>query len=219
MASPVSPYRTVIFDLDGTLVDSKPGIIAGIRHMLDALGHALPDGADLDWLIGPPIDQGFTRLLATFGDDRVAHAVATYREHYSSTGLYDVRPFDGIPELLDGLAAEGRTLLVGTSKLRPYAHRVLDHVGLAGHFAGVHGAEPDGRFQRKPDLLRHVVASRGLDPAETVMVGDRAHDVEAAHAAGLPVLAVGYGYGRRDELLAAGADVICDDLAELRARL
>jgi phosphoglycolate phosphatase len=210
------PYDTVIFDLDGTLVDSRPGILAGIRFMLAKLGHELPADADLDWMIGPPIEQAMARLLAPFGDDRVALAVATYREHYSTIGLYDVEPYEGIPALLDELSAEGRTLLVGTSKLAPFARRVLDHLGFMPRFAAIHGAEPDGRFRQKADLLRHVVAEHRLDPSRTVMVGDREHDVLAARACGLDVVGVTFGYGNADELHRAGATVLCDSVAGLR---
>jgi len=206
----------VIFDLDGTVVDSRPGILAGIRQMMARLGHDLPADADLDWLIGPPIDEAFADLLAPFGDDRVALAVATYREHYSTTGIFDVRPYDGMPGLLDDLKARGRTLLVATSKLVPFARRVIDHLGLTGHFASIHGSEADGRFREKDDLLRHVIQSRGLDPAATVMVGDRAHDVQGAVANGLDVVAVTYGYGTVKELRRAGARVLCDDVEGLR---
>jgi phosphoglycolate phosphatase len=206
----------VIFDLDGTLIDSRPGIVAGIRQMLRRLGHVPPADPELDWLIGPPIDEGFATLLASYGDDRVALAVATYREHYTTLGLYDARPYDGIPELLDELAAGKRTLLVGTSKLVTFARRVLDHFGLLGHFAGIHGAEPDGRFREKPDLIRHIVATRHLDPAETMMVGDREHDVEGARDNGLAMVAVTYGYGTPDELRRAGATVLCDGVGSLR---
>jgi phosphoglycolate phosphatase len=206
----------VIFDLDGTLVDSRPGIFAGIHHMMGRLGHDLPTDAELDWLIGPPIDEAFARLLGRFGDDRVALAVATYREHYSSIGLFDVSPYDGIPDLLDDLADRGQTLLVATSKLVTYARRVLDHVGLTDRFAGIHGAEPDGRFRAKGDLLRHVIRSRALDPAATVMVGDREHDVRGALANVLAVVAVTYGYGTAEELRSAGASVLCDEVPRLR---
>jgi len=212
-------YQTVLFDLDGTLVDSRPGIVASVRQMLTELGHQVDPDANLDWLIGPPIEQAFGRLLARYGDDRVELAVATYRAHYESGGLFDAQPFEGIPALLDELAAEGRTLLVATSKLRPYALRVLDHLDLARRFEDVHATEPDGRFRHKTDLLRHVVEQRALGPECSVMVGDREHDVEAALAVGLAVIAVTYGYGDVSELLAAGARTLCDSPASLRGLL
>jgi phosphoglycolate phosphatase len=206
------PYRNVIFDLDGTLVDSRPGIVSGLRFMLGRLGHDVPPDCDLDldWMIGPPIDEAMARLLARFSDDRVALGVSTYREYYGAIGLFDAKPYDGIPALLAALTGDGRTLLVGTSKLVPFARRVLDHVGLSGHFAGIHGAEPDGRFREKADLIRSILATRHLDPEATVMVGDREHDVQGALASGLDVVGVTYGYGTADELRRAGATVVCD---------
>jgi len=204
------PYRTIIFDLDGTLIDSKPGILGSIRHALGRLGHELPEGHDLDWVLGPPLEEVMTRLLAWRGDGRTSLAVAHYRDHYGSGGLFEARPYDGIPVLLAELASSGRTLLVGTSKYTPFAQRVLDYFGLAGLFAGVYGTEPNARVTPKTDLIRRILTDRRLVAAETVVVGDREHDMIGARANGVAAVGAVYGYGTREELLAAGAEVLCE---------
>src|SRR4051794_9407183 len=95
---PMMPCRNVLFDLDGTLIDSRPGILAGLRHTLRQLGHELPTEPDLDWAIGPPLADVMARLLTTVGDPRVESAVASYREWYGAVGLFDARPYPGVPE-------------------------------------------------------------------------------------------------------------------------
>jgi phosphoglycolate phosphatase len=210
------PYRTVIFDLDGTLVDSKPGIHGSIRHALGRLGYEQAEVQDLDWVLGPPLEEVMTRLLEPLGDARTALAVAYYREHYGSGGLFDARLYDGVPELLADLVSPAKTLLVGTSKYTPFARSVLEHFGLAGYFAGVYGTEPNSRVTPKADLIRRILSDRRLVAAETVVVGDREHDMIGAWANGVAAIGAVYGYGTREELLAAGARVFCETPGCLR---
>src|SRR5262249_39713924 len=120
-----------------------------------------------------------------------------------------------VRELLDGLAAAGKSLFVGTSKRIDLARRALGHFGLAPRFRGVHGVGPDGQHARKTDLIRHLLEAEGLDAAETILVGDRQQDVAAARACGLRVAGATYGYGGRAELTAAGADLYFDTPRDL----
>jgi phosphoglycolate phosphatase len=188
-----SPYRNVIFDLDGTLIDSRPGIQAAIRHTLAQLGHELPSNMPLDWAIGPPLEEVMARLLEPFRDDRINLAVSHYHDHYGGVGLFFARPYQGISRLLRGMRDAGQSLFVGTSKLAPFATVLLEHFCLAEHFAGIYGAGPDGRLSSKTELIRHILHERRLDPKATVIVGDREHDVIAAHTNGVGVIAVPYG--------------------------
>jgi len=146
--------RNVLFDLDGTLIDSRPDIVAGLRHALRRLGHELPAGQALDWAIGPPLAEVLARLLAAFGESRSEEAAGHYRAWYAAAGLFDARPYPGVPELLDRLAASGRRLFVATAKRTGFARTVLEHFGLAGRFADIYGSEPHGRFDNKADLVR-----------------------------------------------------------------
>jgi phosphoglycolate phosphatase len=207
--------RNVFFDLDGTLLDSRLGILDGLRRAMWEMGHELPDDMPLDWAVGPPLAEVMARLLAGFGDGRVDEAVARYRAWYGASGLFDARVYPGVPELLDRLAGCGMALFVSTAKTTDFARRMLEHFDLARFFRAIQGAEPDGRFQHKPELVRFLLSSGELTPAETVLVGDREHDVRAAHANGLRAVGAAYGYGGRAELLAAGAEVVCDTPAEV----
>ena len=212
-----APFRHVIFDLDGTLIDSKPGIHASLKQAFGRLGHEL--GGDLDWVLGPPLEDVVRRLLAPLGDDRSGLAVAYYREHYGDQGLFNARPYDGVPALLADLSGSGRTLFVATSKLTPFAHRVLDHFGLASYFTRVDGNEPDAPTVSKAGLIKTLLIDQGLDPAGSVVVGDREHDMIGARANHLATVGVLYGYGSREELLKAGADHLGDSPESLRRLL
>lgn len=199
---------TVLLDLDGALVDSLPGIAASGRAALAALGHPPDPGLDIAAMIGPPIEEMMQLMLARYGDDRVAEGVAAYRADYGARGLLASAPYPGIPEALDALRAAGARLMLATSKRRVFAERILDHTGLAPRFAAVHGSEPGGALDHKPELIAHILARHDLDPAACVMVGDRRHDIAGAHANGVRGLGVLWGYGAREELEAAGADAL-----------
>ncbi len=208
-------FRSVLLDLDGTLVESKPGIVASYDAALRDLGHEPDRAFDLDFVIGPVLGDVMGTVLAHYGDDRVEAAIAAYRRHYAETGLFGAAPYDGIPALLERLRAEGLALFLATSKRTAFAVRILDHLGLSGHFAGLYGSEPDGFRDHKPELIADILRRHDLRPEETVMVGDRRYDVAGAHANGLRAVGVLWGYGGRAELEAAGADWIAATPADL----
>lgn len=202
----LSPAPTVLLDLDGTLVDSQPGIASSCRAALIALGHTPEPTFDISAMIGPPIEDIMHLLLTPYGDDRIVEGVAAYRDDYGQRGLFQSLPYPGIAEALAALRDAGAQMILATSKRREFAQRILDHLGLAGFFAGVHGSEPGGALDHKPELIAHVIERHGLTPARCVMVGDRRYDITGAHANRMRALGVLWGYGTRDELETAGAD-------------
>ncbi len=209
--------ETIVFDLDGTLTDPKPGITGCVRHALERLGLEPPPAEALHWVIGPPLRQSFVTL--TGSEDLADEAVRLYRERYGVTGLFENEVIAGVPALLDALSSSGATLFVATSKPWPFARRILEHFDLAGRFRTIHGSEFDGTRADKRDLLRHVAAAEGLDPARSVMIGDREHDVHGAAAAGIRTIGVRWGYGDDGELLDAGASALVDTPDEIAAIL
>ncbi|MGH6999299.1 MAG: HAD family hydrolase, partial [Phenylobacterium sp.] len=174
-----SSSPTILLDLDGALVDSLPGIAASGRAALAALGHPPDPALDIAAMIGPPIEELMQLMLARYGDDRVAEGVAAYRADYGARGLLNSPPYPGVPEALDALQAAGARLILATSKRRVFAEQILAHTGLAPRFAAVHGSEPGGALDHKPELIAHILARHDLDPAACVMVGDRRHDIAA----------------------------------------
>jgi phosphoglycolate phosphatase len=209
------PAMIALFDLDGTLTDPKAGITRSIQYALNKLGRPVPEADELTWMIGPPLFAGFTELLG--GAEEVQDAVRFYRECYSDVGLYENEVYAGIPALLRNLQDKGVRLYVATSKLHAFARRILDHFELSRFFSEIYGSEPDNRNADKRDLIRHILEQERFDPARAVMIGDRKHDAIGAKANGLAAIGVTWGYGSREELLAAGVACLVDapqDLAE-----
>jgi phosphoglycolate phosphatase len=199
--------RLVLFDLDGTLVDSSPGIHASIRVAADALGLPAPTADQLTAMVGPPLQDGFAAAFGLTGAD-VDRAVAAYRAHYAAGAILDAPVYPGIAELLDVLRADGAVLAVATSKPEEFARRILDHVGLTDAFASVHGATMDGRVRHKQQVVGLALAAHP-DGERPVLVGDRAQDVVGARVHGLPCIGAGWGPARPGELAQAGAAVVC----------
>jgi phosphoglycolate phosphatase len=208
---------TILLDLDGTLVDSQPGIEASCRAALAALGHVPDPALDVAAMIGPPIEDIMQVLLAPYGDDRIAQGVAAYRADYGARGLFGSQPYPGVEVALNALRDAGAQLILATSKRREFAQRILGHIGSEPLFTAVHGSEPGGALDQKPELIAHIIQRHGLDPARCVMVGDRRYDISGAHANGVRALGVLWGYGSREELEAAGADALVADPQELAA--
>jgi phosphoglycolate phosphatase len=197
----------VLVDLDGTLVDPKPGLIGSVQYALRKLGRPVPAADELLWMIGPPLRVSFPKLLG--GDHLAEAALAHYREHYRNGAMYEAIVYDGIVDALDALAAAGSRLIVATSKPHHYARPILEHFDLARRFAAVHGPELDGTNDQKSDLIAHIIAREGVDPARAVMIGDREFDVLAAVRNGMPAVGVTWGYGSAAELDSAGAAALC----------
>jgi phosphoglycolate phosphatase len=207
--------RTVLLDLDGTIADSRPGIEASFRFMLTELGHDAGIIGDLSWAVGPPIGVSVGTLLEKYGDDWVELGLTTYRARYSAVGIYECAAYPGIPQMLAALQDSGRTLCVATSKRRDFADRVVDFLGLREFLPAVYGALPGGGLDDKKDMIAELLRIEGYDPATTIMVGDRMHDIRAAKANGLRSVGVLWGYGGEAELRDAGADWLAATPAEI----
>lgn len=208
--TPRSAVHAVLFDLDGTLTDSRPGIINSVIHALGRLGlPALPD-EQLRAFVGPPLHDSF----ASLGIEPEA-AVAAYREYFVDLGIYENSVYDGIPAVLDELLVGGLPVAVATSKPTVFALRVLDHFGLTTYFQAVHGAELDGTNRHKHEVVALALQSLDVDAASAVLVGDRAADAIGAAACGVPFIGAGWGYAEPGELEAAGATVIASTPADL----
>jgi phosphoglycolate phosphatase len=198
----------IYFDLDGTLTDPKPGITRSIQYALKKLDREAPSEDELTWCIGPPLRASFATLL---GDDSLAdRALALYRERFADIGLYENAVYPDIEHVLAELARPGRRLFVATSKPAVYAKRIVEHFGLARHFETVFGSELDGTRVHKDELLAYAIAIARTDPAQSIMIGDRSHDVVGAKKNGMNAIGVAYGYGSPEELIEAGASHVCD---------
>jgi phosphoglycolate phosphatase len=206
--------KTILVDLDGTMVDPAPGIIRGFQLALTALARPEPAADELRSVIGPPSRVSFARLLG--GKEQVETALAHYRAFYSDQGIFQASPYDGIHDALAALKQDGARLLVCTSKAEVFARRVVAHFGLLDFFDQVYGAELDGRFDDKGDLMQHILGREGFAAGQACMIGDRLHDIAAARRHGMKSVGVLWGFGSRDELTEAGASALCDHPSRLR---
>ncbi|MDX1460056.1 MAG: HAD hydrolase-like protein [Xanthomonadales bacterium] len=206
-----------LFDLDGTLTDPFVGISRCIVHALEQLGVPVPDRAALRSWIGPPLLGSFANWFSHLDVSAEPEwALELYRERFSTRGLYENRVYDGIPGLLNQLRGADIGMFVATAKPHAYARRILEAFGLAGYFQHCYGSELDGTRTDKVELLTYLVAQEQLDGACCAMIGDRLHDMEAARYHGMEAIGVGWGYGTREELLSAGADLVVESPMALR---
>ncbi|MEE3634056.1 HAD family hydrolase [Pseudomonas sp. AL 58] len=194
-------YQNILFDLDGTLTDPREGITRSIQYALSKLGIDEPDLSRLEHFIGPPLLQAFMQFY-DFDEARAWDAVNFYRERFKVTGLYENRVFEGVGELLQALEGQGRTLYIATSKPWVYAREIARHFEFDRHFKVIYGSELDGTRTDKIELIAHLLEQEQLEPAQTLMIGDRKHDLIGARRNGLDAAAVGYGFGSFEELSA-----------------
>ena len=207
--------RAVLLDLDGTLVDSKAGILGSYAAALRALGHEPDPAVDLTWVIGPPLADVMGQILAHYGDDRAEEAIEAYRADYDARGYLGSTPYPGIAEALSALRAEGFALHVATSKRTVPARLILGHLGLDAALDGIHGSEPGGALDHKPEMIAEVLRRSGFAAADAVMVGDRRFDIAGAHANKVRSVGILWGFGGREELEQAGADRLAMAPADL----
>ena len=206
----------VLFDLDGTLSDPKAGITRSIQHALRKRGRPVPHADSLEPLIGPPLEHSFrSHFSMTPADAR--QAVEDYREYFAERGLYENELYPGIPELLAELRRAGLRLALATSKPTVFAERILDHFAIAPHFERVVGSFLDGRRVEKAEVIADALAALpGVARGRALHVGDRRHDVDGARANGIGAVAVGWGYGTREELTQAEPRALVDSVPALR---
>ncbi len=211
----MTDHDAVLFDLDGVLVDSRVPFARGVNHALTSHGLAARPEHELHQYLGPPLHRAFRALV----DDEslVQPCVDSYRTRYRELAPSETTVFPGIREILDGLAGH-LPLVVATSKPRVLAEPLLDALHLRGFFAAVIGPELDSENEHKAVTIGR--AMRALPPdARPVMVGDRKHDIAAAHEHDLRAIGVLWGIGSELELLTAGTDALARTPAELATLL
>jgi len=209
MSSAPAGIRTVVFDIDGTLLDSATGILAGFQHALRAGGVAVPAESELRVHLGPPLRDFLA--LAGVTPERLDGAAQAYHEFYLAEGLRQAAPYAGIELLLSRLTEGGVTLATASAKRTTTAQAILAAHGLAPFFAVIGGT--DETHLTKAQTLAAVLAELTADPATTVMVGDRSHDIDGAHTVDVAAIGALWGYGVEGELVAAGADWLAQDVA------
>lgn len=205
----------ILFDLDGTLTDSKKGITKAVRYALNKFQIEVSDLSSLEKFIGPPLAESFVNFYGF--SERDSHlAVKYYREYFSETGLFENEVFEGVYDLLKKLQSRNIRMAIATAKPTVFAEQILDYFQLRDFFEFVAGSNLDGSRVQKVDVIKFALDNLPQSKeGKTIMIGDRKHDISGAKALGLPSIAVLYGYGSSEELKEAGADFLVANVEEL----
>ena len=219
-------YDYVLFDLDGTLTESGPGIMKGVQYALHTYGIDETDETKLRLFIGPPMIDSFMRFYG-FDEADARKALLAYREYYNEKGVYENEPYPGIRDMLARIREAGIHMAVATSKPQNMVDIVLDHFDLRRYFELVVCGTDSGPLFTKTGVIAEVLKEFAQRDERTVqevtaravMVGDRKHDIEGAKNNGLRTIGVSWGYAPEGELAETGADVITDDANALAEKL
>lgn len=208
-------YQYIFLDLDGTVTDSAEGVINSVAYSLEKLGYPVENKSDLMKFIGPPLAESFKDFY-NFDNETIELGIKYYREYYTDNGIFENRLYDGIKSLLKSLKANGKTVILATSKPEVYAKRILEHFNASQYFDLIVGSTLDSERNTKTDVLKYALQEIKIkDLSTAVMVGDRKHDIIGAHNVGLDCIAILYGYGNEEEFKEYGADYIVDTVENL----
>lgn len=205
----------ILFDMDGTLTDSRVGIVKSIQYSLNSFGIRVPDLNTLTQFVGPPLYDSYTDSFQ-MSPENAKTAVSKYREYYAEKGIFENALYGGIAELLKNLSSSGKTLAVATSKPTVFTERILDHFSIRGYFKFVSGSDLSDTHIDKGDIIQTALENLNVsDPADAIMVGDRNVDIIGAERNRIESIGAVYGYGGSDELMSAGPTYLVNDVAEL----
>ena len=208
-------YQYILFDLDGTLTNSQLGITTCVAYALESFGIHTENPEELRKFIGPPLKESFVKYY-NMTDGEGDRAVEKYRERFATVGLYENEVYACIPELLQKLKAQGKTLLVATSKPTVYSDKILEHFGLKEYFSYIAGSELDGTRVNKAEVIQYALEQMKITESEKiVMIGDKEHDMIGAGICGVDSIGVLYGFGEREELENHGATYIAETVSDL----
>lgn len=203
----------VLFDFDGTVADTGRAVVVSTELALAARGFTREEMGDLRRMIGPPLWQSFHDFYG-FSNEESLVVADEYRAYFNKLGCEDYPVFEGIPQLLDGLRAQGKRLAVATSRMEDKCRLMVAELGL-DQFSAVVGMNPPEGRNTKADSIAEALRQLGAAPADAVMVGDRFNDVEGAHACGVPCIGIYSGAAKENEHENAGADAVAYSVREL----
>lgn len=209
-------YTYILFDLDGTVTQSGPGIVNSVRYALEKMGAAPLDTRTLEKFVGPPLADSMMNY-AGLTRQEAGRAIGFYREYYTEKGMFENSVYPGVEDMLRALKADGRVLALATSKPEAFAGQILEYFHLAEYFSFVCGASMDEKRVEKAEVIAYTLKTMKINEAQRadfLMVGDREHDILGAKSNGLDSLGVLYGYGSYEELKNAGADYIAETAAQ-----
>lgn len=207
-------WERILFDLDGTLTESGPGIKRGVAYALEKSGYEVPDPEEMDGFIGPPLTESFRERYGVTDPEKMKKLLDDFHAYYDDKGVYENSVYYGVYQMMERLKNRGHTLMVATSKPQETADMVIDYFDLRQYFRCVGGSKREG--EKKADVICRLLFDLPEESfGHVLMVGDRKYDVMGAHNAGIQCAGVLYGYGSEEELENAGCDYIVRDLKQL----
>lgn len=211
-------YSHLLFDLDGTVIDSHEGIFNCLKYAFEAYGFPYGDDEGLKVFIGPPL---FEQIRAYTGanDETSRLMVAKYRERYRPIGAFENRLYDGIVDAVRELKARGKKLYLATSKPEEFARAILERHGIDILFDEICGANLSRGAGTKEEVITELFSRTGICKDDCIMIGDTHFDVDGAKTMGIASMGVTWGFGSRDELESSGADIIVNSPEELLTML
>lgn len=208
MVNSMIKYRYVLFDLDGTISESAIGIRKSLENAITSMNRPLPNLDNYTLYIGPPLIDTF-RNLCRFSEEDSVKATELYRKYYDEKGKFLNKSYDGVPELLKKIKAEGSKIAVCSSKYEKFAAEIIEILGLSEYFDAVCGSNLDGSRKDKKDLIPYAIKSLGgdlsVDSKSTVMIGDTYFDARGARQTEVDFIGAAYGYGSLEQMKAEGA--------------
>ena len=210
----------LLFDLDGTLFNTKEGIVNCVKYALEYYGIHEEKEENLERFIGPPLHKSF-EMFYGFDNKKAAEAAEKYRERYKDSGIFQCSPYGGMENMLKALKENGKRLGVATSKPEVFAERILEKYNLKKYFEYVTGSLLDNTRTGKSDVILEALQrfQAYKNRENVIMIGDREHDIIGAKETGLMSVGVRYGFSKGDELERAGADYVVSNVEELSALL
>jgi len=207
--------KRVFFDFDGTLADTSRGIMNGYNYAFEKKGLPRATETALRGCIGPPLKEALINLAPAESEQSINELAALYREYYSSEGVYELEFFDGIQEMLEYIACKKVQLNILSSKPTVFIEKILERYGYGKYFSEINGVSLGFNNKTKAERLKDQIDSEDLSPADCIVVGDRAEDMNAARCCGTGFIGVLFGYGRRGELNGSDTVETVDELEDL----
>ncbi len=186
-------YELVIFDVDGTLLDTSEGVLSSVKYTIERFGFDMPDDKQLRTFIGPPIQRSFADTFGLSGDI-IQEMTAVYRDRYKGDDLIKAVPYEGIYECFDSLESNGIKTAIATYKRDDYAQRIMKHFHFDDHTKIIHGADDNNKLS-KSDIIEICINESGIPKEKVLMVGDTDNDAIGAEGIGVDFLAVTFGFG------------------------
>ncbi len=206
--------KYLLFDLDGTVTDSAPGVIASATYAMEKQGVPVPDIRTMAKFLGPPLKYSFM-TYAGIAEEQVEETIKLYREHYKAKGIYQNSLYPGAAEFFAKAKAQGKVLLIASSKPLPFVKTVLEYLKVDSYFDYVSAADFSSAHLSKATIVAAAMEMAGATPDDCVMIGDRCYDVEGARDNGIPCVGIVNGSFFEKELAETGAVAVAADFNEL----